>query len=344
MTLSVTNSALLISIGFSIVCAVILLACYSLLYRRWNKSWTSITSASVLLIALTIIQILHLRHADQAAALFESKFYSTLIILTAPAMYLFLTEYVLLNFKPRLGTLVHLTPLVLNLVLPNKWSIPLSFLLGSLYASITLYRIYKLRGRRQRFKLEAIVALFLIITAAAIAVLAALSILITPSTFLAGYGILIGISFALVLSLILLNPDVAMNLNEAAETRYAKSTLVNVNRHAKIEELQQLMTSDKMHRDETLNLAKVSAAMSLSTHQLSELINAEYGYGFSHFIRRCRVQDAQQQLLAEPNASILSISLASGFTSQSTFYSAFNEICGETPGAFRKRSKPPKQP
>ncbi len=290
--------------------------------------------------SVTIIQFLHLHYLDEAPTLFQSKWYSTLVILTAPALYLFLTEYVVMNFKLRWSTLLHLIPLALNLVLSNKWSIPLSFLLGSIYAAITLYRIYELRGQRKRYKIEAIVALFLIIAAAAIALLAALSIFITPSTFITGYGILIGVSYALVLTIILLYPDVAINLNEAAETRYAKSTLGNINRHAKIDELRELMKSDKMHRDETLNLAKLSTALSLSTHQLSELINAEYGYGFSHYIRRCRVEDAQQQLLAEPNASILSISLASGFTSQSTFYAAFNEICGETPGAYRKRSTP----
>jgi len=334
----VINSLLQISIGFSVVCAIILLMCYAFLHGRWNKSWTSLASASVLLISVTIIQILHQQYIYQASTLFESKWYSSLIILTAPALYLFLTEYVILDFKLRLITLLHLIPLFLNLLIPNKWSIPLSFILGTLYAAITLYRIYELRGQRQRFKIEAVMTMFLVIAAAAIALLAALSIFITPTAFITGYGVLIGLSYILILTIILLYPDVAVNLNEAAETRYAKSTLGTVNRQAKIDELQQLMKSDKMHRDETLNLAKLSTAMSLNSHQLSELINSEYGYGFSHYIRRCRIEDAQQQLLAEPKASILSISLASGFTSQSTFYAAFNEICGETPGAYRKRA------
>ena len=42
------------------------------------------------------------------------------------------------------------------------------------------------------------------------------------------------------------------------------------------------------------------------------------------------------RLLAEPSASVLSVGLSVGFTSQSNFYEAFREIAGTTPGQFRK--------
>ncbi|MGE8357156.1 MAG: helix-turn-helix domain-containing protein, partial [Microvirgula sp.] len=38
----------------------------------------------------------------------------------------------------------------------------------------------------------------------------------------------------------------------------------------------------------------------------------------------------------EPSASVLSVGLSVGFSSQSTFYEAFREIEGMTPGQFRK--------
>lgn len=330
------QTVFVITIGFSVVSSLILLGCYSLLYKRWNKSWTSIASASVLLLAFIVIQLLHLINYQNAAVLYDSKYYSSLIILTAPAMYLFLTEYVLVEFKPTAATLIHLLPLLLNFTVSNRWTIPAAFLLGAIYASVSLYRIYQLRNQRQRFKFEAFATLFILCSATTISLLAALAIFITPLGFILGYGFLIGMSYVFVVTTLLLNPDVATNLNEAAETRYAKTTLAQIDRKAKLGNLQRLVADDKIQRDETLNLAGLSTALSLSTHQLSELINSEYGYGFSHFVRRCRVEDAKEQLIAEPDASILSISLASGFTSQSTFYAAFNEICGETPGNYRK--------
>ncbi len=81
----------------------------------------------------------------------------------------------------------------------------------------------------------------------------------------------------------------------------------------------------------------VAEHLGLSQHQLSELINAEYGYGFSQFIREHRIGDAKQQLLTEPHATVQVISLAAGFTSQFSFYTAFSQIVGESPGKYRKR-------
>ena len=42
-------------------------------------------------------------------------------------------------------------------------------------------------------------------------------------------------------------------------------------------------------------------------------------------------------LVEEPRASVLSVGMASGFNSQSSFYVAFKEQVGEVPGAYRQR-------
>ena len=46
-------------------------------------------------------------------------------------------------------------------------------------------------------------------------------------------------------------------------------------------------------------------------------------------------------LLEEPGASVLSVGMNVGFTSQSNFYDAFREITGTTPGKFRGMNSPP---
>jgi len=66
---------------------------------------------------------------------------------------------------------------------------------------------------------------------------------------------------------------------------------------------------------------------------------------FSRYLRELRVAAAKAMLCDEPSASVLSVGLSVGFTSQSNFYEAFREIEGTTPGQFRKlhaRSKPSK--
>jgi AraC-like DNA-binding protein len=58
--------------------------------------------------------------------------------------------------------------------------------------------------------------------------------------------------------------------------------------------------------------------------------------GFSRYVRERRVDAARRLLVAAPSQSILSVSLDTGFRSQSSFYAAFKEITGQSPGDFRE--------
>jgi len=87
---------------------------------------------------------------------------------------------------------------------------------------------------------------------------------------------------------------------------------------------------------ETLNLALLAEQLSLTQHQLSELINTEFQQGFSRYIRQQRIEEAKQLLLADPDTSVLAIGLSVGFSTQSNFYAAFRDIVGVAPGQYRK--------
>mgnify|MGYP002664851247 CR=1 FL=1 len=123
----------------------------------------------------------------------------------------------------------------------------------------------------------------------------------------------------------------------AVAVAYAQSTLARVDRDAMATRLRHLFGTDRVHRDESLNLASAGEMLGLSTHQLSELVNTEFGMGFPRLVRQYRVDDAKRMLIDEPRASVLSVGLAVGFSSQSTFYAAFKELVGEVPGAYRQR-------
>jgi len=320
--------------GFSVVAAVLLLCVYAFLYRLWNKPWRSIAAAAVLLLSFAALQTMHWYSVNTPGQLYDSKWYSSIILLTAPAFYFFVRDYILAEPEKPLLITLHVAPLLLNLIVPNRWSIPASFFVGAVYAGLSLSWIIQLQGQRKRFIIEiAAVAGFLLL-AVIIGVFAA----ITPhqaNWFLVSYSLLIGVSFVGIVALLLAVPDTAQNLNEAAETRYAKSTLVQVDRAAALSRLEVLMQQEGLYRNEGLSLADVATQLALSPHQLSELINAEFGHGFSQYIREHRVNYAKRQLLVEPNASVLSIGLASGFTSQSSFYAAFGQIVGLSPGKYR---------
>ena len=96
------------------------------------------------------------------------------------------------------------------------------------------------------------------------------------------------------------------------------------------------MTVDQLFQNEELSLSMLAEQLKLTTHQLSELINTEFEYGFPRYVREHRIRQAKDLLLNEPNSSILAISMNVGFKSQSNFYTAFKEITGISPGQFRK--------
>jgi AraC-like DNA-binding protein len=103
-----------------------------------------------------------------------------------------------------------------------------------------------------------------------------------------------------------------------------------------LKKLESLMTVSKVYQNEELSLSSLAADLGVSSHQLSELVNTRLGMGFSKYIRERRVAAAKTLLVSAPSQSILSISMDTGFRSQSSFYAAFKEVTGQSPGDYRK--------
>lgn len=97
------------------------------------------------------------------------------------------------------------------------------------------------------------------------------------------------------------------------------------------------MVREKLYENENLSLLMLAEQVDLTSHQLSELINTEYDYGYPRFVREHRVRAAKSMLVAEPDSSVLAVSMATGFKSQSSFYTAFKESTGESPGSYRSK-------
>ena len=150
------------------------------------------------------------------------------------------------------------------------------------------------------------------------------------------YASAIAIALILIITALLAFPDLLSDVLLASETVYAKSKLEHIDVLAKRNQLEQLMTQERCFENENLSLNDVAHSLSLSAQQLSELVNSSYGVGFPRYVRGYRIEEAKKMLLDEPDASVLSISLATGFKSQSSFYTAFKELTNLTPAAYRK--------
>lgn len=138
---------------------------------------------------------------------------------------------------------------------------------------------------------------------------------------------------------LMISPKVVEDVTEVAKVVYAESTLKNIDEESTLKQLDKLIIEDKLFEQEDLKLSTLADLLGLTTHQLSELVNTRLQKGFSQYIREHRIEAAKKMLIDEPSASVLSIGLSVGFTSQSNFYAAFKAVTGMPPGQYRKLEK-----
>jgi AraC-like DNA-binding protein len=326
----------LLLIGFSVVSAAILLFAYVLFLDEMQKSLVGVIACSILLLALAVLQLNHLAFLQLGTDLFSRQTYVIPLLTTPPAFYFFSRELLLPESRITAIQLVHFIPLALGFVIPANVIAPIAFVIGSAYAIWFTTVVYGMRRNVGRFKFEMFFFGLFAVLAVFVLLLGIMTAYIDASNFYVAYANFIGIAFILIVAALIVFPELLGDITDAAKLSYASSTLNDVDIEALVSKLEKLMLDDKIYQNENLNLASLADAMSLSSHQLSELINTRFGIGFSRYVRLQRVEEAKRILHNDAHSSILSISLMTGFKSQSNFYAAFREITGEAPGSYRR--------
>jgi AraC-like DNA-binding protein len=336
-------------IGFSLIAALILAAAYQTVYRGVPQSWLSRVSGYAMLLGFFALQLWHARLVllTEGSAIvafasppehFPSRGYCLLLTGNAIAMYWFFLGLLRpIEFKLAWFELtVPVAALLASIRVPAHLAAPLAFVFGTFYAVHLASLVHRLRAQRRWFALEWRV--FAAFAAISVAVLIAgvVGLWLGPRIFVLSYSITIGASFALMLHLLLRFPDVVSKTSDAVAQAYAVSTLGKLDQLALVQQLRHVLAVDRVFEDEALSLASLARRLSVSTHQLSELINTHFGVSFSTLIRQHRITAAKTMLLEEPTASVLSVGMAVGFSSQSNFYTAFKELTGQVPGQYRK--------
>ncbi|WP_168927848.1 helix-turn-helix domain-containing protein [Chitinophaga terrae (ex Kim and Jung 2007)] len=124
----------------------------------------------------------------------------------------------------------------------------------------------------------------------------------------------------------------------SAARKYAKSGLDDAATDQLTERLLQYMDNEKPYLDRALTISSLAAALGVSRHHLSQVINARLALSFFDFINSYRIRAVQSQMLA-PGArslSLLGIAYECGFNSKATFNTSFKKFTGMTPSAYLK--------
>ena len=322
--------------GFCIVSSVLLFIAYAVFIRVPVKSPFSILSCAALVAALCAIEIGHWNYFQGGPPPFTTTYYRVAMFMVPSAFYFFGRWAILPAepFHPKL--LVHLTPVLLVFVGSLAIALPILFTFGAAYALWLTYLVYGLRDRRKQFRFEFLYFAVMSLLGAIVLVLGFALPYIDGGIFYRVYNIAVGLGIAIMIVALVANPQLIGDLSEAARIKYGTTTLGGVDIRASLEKLGRVMSDGKAYQNEDLSLNSLAGEIGLTAHQLSELINSRLGMGFSRYVRERRVEAAKALLLSAPSQSILSVSLDTGFRSQSAFYAAFKEITGQSPGEYRE--------
>lgn len=149
---------------------------------------------------------------------------------------------------------------------------------------------------------------------------------------------------------ILAAPEVEASIRQLAPVqhdaanaqRYQKSGLSAQKADATLAELLELMQREKPYQNSSLTLPELAERLSISTHNLSEVINTRLEMNFFDFINQYRVEDVKKSLAdpARQNLTLLAIAFEAGFNSKTAFNTIFKKQTGLTPSAYRQQNPP----
>ncbi|MGZ2258186.1 helix-turn-helix domain-containing protein [Roseobacter sp. A03A-229] len=95
------------------------------------------------------------------------------------------------------------------------------------------------------------------------------------------------------------------------------------------------LRDSRLFVDPQLSLTRLARRLGVTDRALSEAINRSSGKNVSQFINDFRVAEAAR-LLQETSDAVGAVGEAAGFLTRSNFYTEFNRVMGQSPGAYRK--------
>lgn len=292
-------------------------------------------TCGLFLAGISALQLEHLSFLLDKSEPLDTLYYRILLFLVPPMFYFFSRVVLFPDYRLRPLGLLHFLPLLLVGFLSRDIAVPVAFMIGTGYCLWLAQIIYALRNHRKRFEIEFFFFAFFSVLAFAVLIFGFSASFISSTYFYHFYANGLAFAYMLVTAALIIYPDLLNELTQVVQLSYQTSTLGNVDTKRSIARLEKLMYQSKLYQNENLNLSMLAEAVELTGHQLSELINTYYGKSFSQYVRELRVDEAKKLLKDEPNSSVLSISLETGFKSQSNFYAAFKDITGCSPGRYR---------
>lgn len=134
-------------------------------------------------------------------------------------------------------------------------------------------------------------------------------------------------------------PEEKSGIKTGESTSYQKSGLAEAEAQNYLKNLLQMMETDKPYLNSDLTLRDLAGKLSMSTHNLSEILNTRLNQNFYDFINRYRIEEVKRRLAEGESEkyNLIAIAFDSGFNSKSAFNTIFKKQTGTTPSQYRKQ-------
>lgn len=123
------------------------------------------------------------------------------------------------------------------------------------------------------------------------------------------------------------------------EQKYNLKKIDSTEASPMLERLRTLMDTEAPYTNPNLKSSDVAKAISISVHQLSQLLNDNLNKSFPLFVNEYRIDKACKTLRLKNNLTLEAIGYECGFNSKSTFYTTFKKIKGVTPSQYKSELK-----
>ncbi|TKB98080.1 helix-turn-helix domain-containing protein [Pedobacter cryotolerans] len=97
-----------------------------------------------------------------------------------------------------------------------------------------------------------------------------------------------------------------------------------------------IIVEKELFLNPNFTLEEAAKELKVTKHLLSQYVNEILGKSFSNLVKEYRVEKAKELLENEKNYTIESLGYDSGFSSKSTFFTAFKKTTGLTPAEYQK--------
>jgi AraC-like DNA-binding protein len=99
----------------------------------------------------------------------------------------------------------------------------------------------------------------------------------------------------------------------------------------------ELIEDQKLYLESELKLTDVASMLGTNRNVISNCINSQRGISFSQFISEYRVAHAKELMSTQPGKKISEVWMASGFSTETSFFRTFKAVTGMTPSEWKQK-------